>query len=303
MEAIMSCPLCDLEQTTGQNISSEVKKFDCRRCGVFKIDEVTLEDIEDILREIRKPKYIISGYTREHKEAKQSPPVLNNQTIKFIANEAPKSPIDRIDKILINLANMSLYPGQDIAIEKQFDYPLGYCKNKVEFSYYMNHLKDSQLLRQLAADHFYLTVTGWNKVEYFRKSVAASDQVFVAMNFAEEFDLVYENGIKKAIEATRYRPYRIDREEHADKIDDKILSEIKRSKFIIAEFTGQKHGVYFEAGYASGLRIPIIWTCRENDLENLHFDTRQYNHVIWSNEEDLKEKLINRIRVLIGENQ
>jgi nucleoside 2-deoxyribosyltransferase len=123
------------------------------------------------------------------------------------------------------------------------------------------------------------------------------------MNFNPEFDNAYENGILKALEETNYKPYRIDREEHTDKIDDKILSEIKRSKFIIAEFTGQKHGVYFEAGYALGLQIPVIWTCRENDLQNLHFDTRQYNHIVWTDEENLKEQLINRIRFLIGENQ
>jgi nucleoside 2-deoxyribosyltransferase len=101
-----------------------------------------------------------------------------------------------------------------------------------------------------------------------------------------------------------YKPYRIDHEEHVDRVDDKILSEIKRSKFIIADFTGQKHGVYFEAGYALGLGIPVIWICHEDEIKanKLHFDTRQFNHIGWTDENDLKEELINRIRVVIGEN-
>jgi hypothetical protein len=33
-----------------------------------------------------------------------------------------------------------------------------------------------------------------------------------------------------------------------------------------------------------------VWTCRESDVEKQHFDTRQYNHVVWSTPEDLREE-------------
>jgi len=35
-------------------------------------------------------------------------------------------------------------------------------------------------------------------------------------------------------------------------------------RFIVADFTGQRGGVYFEAGYALGLRKPVIWTCKRD---------------------------------------
>jgi len=59
--------------------------------------------------------------------------------------------------------------------------------------------------------------------------------------------------------------------------------------------TGQRGGVYFEAGFALGLGKPVIWTCRSDDMEKLHFDTRQYNHVTWNTPIELKDKLVNRI--------
>ncbi len=37
-------------------------------------------------------------------------------------------------------------------------------------------------------------------------------------------------------------------------------------RFMIADFTGHRGGVYFEAGFAHGLGIPVIWTCREDQL-------------------------------------
>ena len=76
-------------------------------------------------------------------------------------------------------------------------------------------------------------------------------------------------------------PVRIDLLQHNEKICDKILAEIRSCQFIIADFTLQRAGVYFEAGFAMGLGRPVIWTCMEDDFENTHFDTRQYNHIVW----------------------
>jgi len=58
-------------------------------------------------------------------------------------------------------------------------------------------------------------------------------------------------------------------------------------------------GVYFEAGFAMGLGIPVIWTVRKDQIEQVHFDTRQYNHIVYDSPEDLKQKLCNRIRATI----
>ena len=57
--------------------------------------------------------------------------------------------------------------------------------------------------------------------------------------------------------------------------------------------------MYFEAGFAMGLGRPVIWTCRKDDIDNAHFDTRQYNHIVWENEKELYEKLKNRIEATI----
>jgi nucleoside 2-deoxyribosyltransferase len=51
---------------------------------------------------------------------------------------------------------------------------------------------------------------------------------------------------------------RVDREHFGDRIDDRIIAEIRRCRFIVADFTGQRGGVYFEAGFALGLGKPVI---------------------------------------------
>ena len=73
----------------------------------------------------------------------------------------------------------------------------------------------------------------------------------------------------------------------------------------MADFTqgdnGARGGVYFEAGFALGLGLRVVYTCRKDEVDKLAFDTRQYSHILWEKPEDLREALANRIVALIGE--
>ena len=127
-----------------------------------------------------------------------------------------------------------------------------------------------------------------------------SEEVFVAMSFSPHMTTAYESGLKVGIERAGYVPIRVDRTEHVNRIDDEIVARIRRSAFVVADFTEQKAGVYFEAGFALGLNLPVIWTCRENDIEDLHFDVRQYNCIDWTDEVDLARRLQLRIEAIVG---
>ena len=148
------------------------------------------------------------------------------------------------------------------------------------------------------------TVDGYNRIEERRTNVDAS-QAFVAMWFHDSMDEAFENGIEPAIREAGYIPLRIDRKEHVNKIDDEIIAELRRSRFLVADFThgddGARGGVYYEAGFAHGLDLRVIFTCREDVVESLHFDTEHYNHIVWTTPADLREKLKNRILAVIGE--
>jgi hypothetical protein len=151
---------------------------------------------------------------------------------------------------------------------------------------------------------YFLTPMGWERVENFNTKVVASHQAFVAMWFNPSMMEAYSDGFAPAITASGYKPFRIDKKEHVNKIDDEIVAEIRRSRFLISDFTCEpekpRGGVYFEAGFAMGIGIPVIWTCKENSINDLHFDTRQYNHIVWKDVTDLNSQLTNRIGAVIG---
>ena len=148
-------------------------------------------------------------------------------------------------------------------------------------------------------------VPGYSRVAEIRKTPDSS-QCFVAMWFDCSMNDVYEKGFRTAIAAAGYTPLRIDRKpDLIGKIDDEIIAEIRRSRFVVADFThgdgGARGGVYYEAGFAHGLDLPVIFTCRKEMIDETHFDTRQFNHILWENPEDLRKQLTDRILAAIGQ--
>ncbi len=119
---------------------------------------------------------------------------------------------------------------------------------------------------------------------------------FVAMAFDPSLDDAYEHGIKPAIKAAGLAEIRVDRVHHNGIVTDLIHAEIRRAQVTVADVTLQRQGVYFEAGLAIGLGRTVVFCCREDQIKDVHFDTRQYNHVVWKDAADLRTKLEHRIK-------
>ncbi|MDR1492974.1 MAG: nucleoside 2-deoxyribosyltransferase [Planctomycetaceae bacterium] len=148
---------------------------------------------------------------------------------------------------------------------------------------------------------FWIIPKGWEHLRELKKQPAGNiNQAFVAMWFNSDRTKFYDT-IEEVCKETGYKALRIDRKEHNDKIDDQILAEIRKSRILIADYTGNRGGVYFEAGFALGFGLPVIhlYGKQEFDKNGPHFDTRQYNHIVYENENDLSEKLKNRIEATV----
>ena len=126
------------------------------------------------------------------------------------------------------------------------------------------------------------------------------------MWFDSSMDEPYEEGIAcPAIRDAGYEPYRIDEDDFTGGVVDRILAEIRKSKFVVADLTtspesGVRGGVYFEAGFALGLGKTVFLTCREDRTEAVHFDINHLNRIQWKTPKDLREQLKNSIEAVLG---
>ena len=145
---------------------------------------------------------------------------------------------------------------------------------------------------------------------------SSNEQVFVAMWFDECLkEKAYKEGFVKGIEWAGYKAKRTDDDtHHSDKLDDRVMADIRQSRIVVADFTcetfirkdGDKQeglpngNVHYEAGFAHGLGRPVIYTCREDCKKYLRFDTRQINHIFWLDADDLARKLQDRLEGQFG---
>jgi nucleoside 2-deoxyribosyltransferase len=144
-------------------------------------------------------------------------------------------------------------------------------------------------------------VRGYERIQHLQKSGKQSSIAFVAMSFHPSRASIYDEAIEPAVRDAGYEPLRSDRFEHVNRIDDEIVGQIKRSRFMIADFSGQRPGVCFEAGLMLGLGRNVIWICEKTERAKVHFDTRQYNFIDYESAADGKVRLFNRILAIENE--
>ncbi len=127
-----------------------------------------------------------------------------------------------------------------------------------------------------------------------------SRDCFVAMWFNPSMEDVYQCGIYKPLKELGFNPIRVDKVEHNDRIDHVIFDLIRRSRFVVADFTGNRAGVYYESGFSSGLGLPVIHTCRRDFFVKRHFDIHTINTIVYDTAEDLAVGLRRRVMETIS---
>ena len=145
-----------------------------------------------------------------------------------------------------------------------------------------------------------ITIEGTLAAEALGASGSTSPQGFVAMWFDDSMSDAWSSGFHPGIRAAGYIPRRIDTKDYVGGVSHEIMAEIRRSRFVVVDYTGQRNGVYFEAGFAAGLGLTVVPTCRSDEVPKLHFDIRHLNTLVWSTPTDLADNLSKRIRAVIG---
>ena len=323
MEANWRCAIWGTPAVGNGNTGRDGTLADSPRAGgryfVSGTAEAMLKPLDDRL------KARLTTWLVEQRNLGNDCPEITSATIREAEARRDLRVAERADRVLRCLATKAPHVGADVVYlefrgtfaerdrQAQVIYlELLACSECVlpgELRFLIEYLRRAAYVRASGdLRHFVpcvVTVAGHERLAALAASHTPSTQAFVAMWFDPSMQAVWEDGIRPGIAAAGYVPLRIDQKEHANKIDDEIIAEIRRSRFVVADFTqgdgGARGGVYYEAGFAHGLGIPVIFTCRSNVFDKLHFDTRQYNHIGWDTPQELCERLTKRIGAVVGE--
>ncbi len=340
----MQCYFCDslsIADVKAPLVDSGPQSYLCRKCGHVFLDPDTALSSK-IKSFTENQKKIISIYIRneyERSDRRAFVKALNLQNLdQIIKQYRPLDPLDKMDNVLKNLERSSEHTGSTIDLNPEFDFPYYHCYNRDELNSMLLLLGQDSFISHnpgRPTSHLRLARKGYQRLRELRKH-KDSRQCFAAMWLTSELNHVYENAIKLAIEYNeegqaepRFKALRIDNKEHTNDINDEIIAEIRRSRFMVCDLTGYRGGVYWEAGFAYGLGLEVIYICRKDWIkpeilkddngkdikelldskgkrieikkEGIHFDLEHRNRIEWEEAdlEGFKDRLTKRIKAVI----
>ena len=266
--------------------------YDCPKCGKYYIEMSAEEDFKT--KKLRSAMYyylrnIHKGNKKTLFVCKEVCSNVDYQTITVdnLLQYYPKDVNERIDKILENL----YYINQEFA--SYISLASNYIENSAIFftdkedrmgiadiNNTLSMLNKLELIKSVNSDltYFIIDFKGWERLDKINQQKMKTKKAFIAMWFDEKMS-EFREAIKEAIIESGYVPIIIDEKQHNNQIVPEILYEIKTSDFIIADLTGNRNGVYYEAGYALGKGKEVIFLLNNEIDKETHFDVAQQNQI------------------------
>ncbi len=287
--------LCRSERAGGH------RSYACRSCGLYELagDTPSLKNFN--AHERLKICWRLRERFDEQVLAASAPkPVSVDARLLSDISASLRAPDDPLDclRLLVGWIQARSRPDGGYVQLREADFAVAHADSRAAMRYLLDQATGLGWIEQRANEGWRLTLDGWKQALEWKRKRPDARQVFVAMSFDAQFRSAYD-ALAAAILEVGLTPMRVDQVEHNDKICDRLVAEIRRSRLVIADCSHGSGNVYFEAGFALGLGLTVIWTCRESDKDELKFDTRQYAHILWKDPEELRRKLVDRLNATL----
>lgn len=277
------CPLCGLNLKAYKEHERpfDTYSYNCLNCGCFRLAGDAVEELKQFNDQ---PRAVIS-FAVWQAQSGESNPLLDKKWIENAVEttKLPKPP-EQVDRLLLALGISYPQAGFEIFIPPGvYLAPIGATVQR-EYEFALDTLLTKGYCEAAHNGGFAITIDGWNRFETLLRAEQLSRRAFMAMPFGNsELDRVFTDCFEPAVEATGFELRRLDSEQRAGLIDDRLRVEIRTSRFMIAELTNDNLGAYWEAGFSEGLGRPVIYTCKKAFfVENkTHFDTNHHLTVLW----------------------
>lgn len=292
------CEVCNKERAISLPANFDGIHQNCPRCGEFKLVGTAGSMLRRGVGEEKRA--LLSGWVRDQNNS-GSVPMITSVVLDNVLSRSPPPVVERAFSLLKEAEHgLNSLGGYFKPSEPRF-LAATYSAKYGDVDYLVRTLDEQGLINRISmGGDCEISPSGYMRLDELRNQKSVSVQGFIAMWFDVSLSDAYENGFQPGVFNAGYNPLRIDRVEHVNRIDDEIVRQINASRFVVADFTGHRGGVYFEAGYALGKGIPVFWSCRKSDMGSLHFDIRQFNCIDWHSPADLAGRLAARIEAVLG---
>lgn len=274
------------------------------KCGTYKISGSSYLYIKD-KNNLQK---VSSWISEQNKVYKNKMPYIDSEKFDSILTQRDKTIREKFDFMMISLSKSVL--GDPITLKQINEC---YIADDKEFTILIEKGNKENFFSSGTTLNFWtneqglywkgFTFEGQEYIETLNAPNQNSKKIFMAFWFdeAKELQNIFDNIIKPAIDNGGFLAERVSSSTTnlENKISDEIIGMIKSSRAVIADCTGNRTAVYYEAGFARGMKIPVIWTCRKKDFGNICFDVSHDPFIVWDDPEDLADKIVKRLKAIL----
>lgn len=311
-----TCPICEVtlrSEPVSRGPLNDVVSYDCHFCGKFGLTGTAAETVPPSLQAEPKMRPIFSHILRKMQHAEEWPVIGTSIAAKIFETAALPTPKEQADNLIRWLGDNVDGPGDRVNLSALISLRsiIGAISDR-GVHFIIDGLLETELLvkkeRPSNVDHeLTLSFAGWERYEELRRGRPTGRKAFMAMKFDDSLRRIVDEHFRPAVQQTGFTLGLLDDEPRAGLIDDRLRVEIQAARFIVSDLTHDNSGAYWEAGYAEGLRKPVIYTCRRDVFEEhgTHFDTNHLLTVLWSEDSlvEAMEMLKATIRATIPEAQ
>jgi hypothetical protein len=256
---MLECPVC-LGTNVTQGGSWEVGWYACQKCGTFRAEVDARDELRGSLGARRwtpQARANLSHWLRQNLDT-----LLTRENLEGLAQLRTPPFRERLDAVLVMLARRSERLGAMATVSGPEAEGASATKDYDEAGYLVSVLQSTGLLEVSPASGgtFSARVTekGWLRLDEIGSELAVSRLGFVAMDFARLGEDLWDQGIQPGVAAAGYDPVRTDSEHELGWAADESLAQIRRAKFVVADLSNSDWQICYQAGFATGLGLPVI---------------------------------------------
>ncbi len=293
-----NCPVC---RTPGASSQTPVAGFadadaiECPRCGRFLLSGTTQVVLEGLLqrREINNSRLSHALRVRYDAEPRKPPFLRRDTDLQPYQDDLSHiPPQQQLDNFVLWIGKNQGAPHEWArsnvhALAARVGTAIGSDTTELGISWLINEFNSRGLYsfrRGDAEASYQLKPEGWIRFDELNRRVVNSRNAFMAMKFGDvTLDRVLRDCFQPAAARAGFTLRALNESPSAGLIDNQIRVAIRSARFVIADLSHGNNGAYFEAGFAEGLGLPVIYTCEAAifDEKKTHFDTNHMHTVKW----------------------
>jgi hypothetical protein len=289
------CPVCETEPTDVR-MSGPLIHVTCIRCGVFALVRSVFDDLPMWFREDSSRPSRMSFTIRRMQRQGQLITIHPNTVETYWESRLP-TPNEQANELIVWIGDNQV-GGAKAAVQRELalDAWIGAVLalkpgNASALRWLIGAMEPDSRPPNLFTHRYsqgdvvlQLTLAGWERHGELKREQKESRTAFMAMRFGDtELNRAVDHCFRPAVRRTGFELRILTDQQGAGLIDDQIRAALVSARFVVADLTHGNPGAYWEAGFADGRGLPVIYTCRraEWDKAKTHFDTNHMVTVIW----------------------